>query len=491
MKRLLAIIAIITLITLMMVSSVAAQNGRAEATVAASAIDTLGNAYEFSPTMNITVTNVEFAALESGEVSHTCLSTPSPGKYSVWFKTYLTSGQVSLDTTGSDYGSSADTVVSLYRLIDDVSFNNLLPVACNDNGTGAGVIPATSVGSDVYFIQVSASNSVIADSGSQIQLTVSHLPVVTISNDNLAKAKPLTFPNNYVVWGVENATLEMNEVLPTSASDIGSNSVWYKFTIKELMMYSFQSAFSFGNSIYFDLFSVETVNNEVTYTELHRMENTYQQFLSPGKYILRVSSKDKPMGQQFGFYNFLTSAYLMPSNASFTANWEMDDGVLDMTGWVIKNASAGEEGVCQDGKCYFRFGSDGATEATSISRTFTIQPQKFKKGDGLYLTAYLLYYGTGHSNLLMTYVFYDAAGKTMKMSAPLMVGEGTEAAGSVIPVPKPFTAVRAKVIIKNRDKSGVGLTLLDGIFAYSLRLGTSSREMPIFGANEALPFPLQ
>lgn len=487
-------------VALTALTSVAAQvEPRAGGTIVNAANNSLSSAYSFHPNQVLTVTNVNTATIEAGEVTHSCLSSPSAGKYSVWFQTYLAGGTLSLDTFGTDYGISNDSVISVYRVASSVpTYANLTSVGCGDNGTGTGLISNLAVTQGLYAIQVSAADSVTASSGSQVVLSATYSSAYLIPNDNLATAKPLSFPNNYVQFGIENATLETNELIEPGDTDFGTHSVWYKFTIKQKNYYAFQNISDLSGDPYFEVFKVVTVGGVSTYTYVGGTSGFYLAVLDPGKYVLRVSSETTPRGASSAQYNFITASYLIPENYEFSTGSYVDSGIGDMTGWVVKKASTGatpDGNICISAKCYFQFSSDGATEATSISATFPIQTQKIRKGDAILLNITFQYTGSSNADFMVTYLLTDVNGATLKMQRRV---QGTAGYQATLPVTKSFSAVKVKITVKNMDKSGTGVLRLDAVVGAFVRIGATSfrGSEPLFGmfdsdagADGVLEFP--
>ncbi|HVS52537.1 MAG TPA: PQQ-binding-like beta-propeller repeat protein [Opitutaceae bacterium] len=152
------------------------------------------------------------ATTETGEPSLAGVT----GGHSLWWTwTASISGQVAIDTAGSDY----DTTVAVYT-------GNTLPalalVAANDDDTGVTtsrvVINATA--GTTYQIAVDGKNGATG----QTFMNLGAIP----ANDSFASAELLSGNNVTVRASNQNATHETGE--PNPAGVAAGNSVWYKWT---------------------------------------------------------------------------------------------------------------------------------------------------------------------------------------------------------------------------------------------------------------------
>jgi hypothetical protein len=465
--------------------------------VAATAIDDADEAQPFNPNTQFVVTGAQNASSEASEKTHSCATGgPATGADTVWFYAQLVPGTVTLDTAGSVFttgsGPSSNTVVSLYRLDnwDFLGFDDLTPLACNENGSGSGIINAFPITqSATYYIQVSSSPAITPTGASSIMLTATADPTVDVQFDEPETAKTIKFPGLPTLLHVTSATRSLDEpedpyltsyisTFEPSASPHLTNTMWLTFTLDHPTIVGFSNFYTSAAELWFSLFEFDGNDYTISDSVLGDVfPGSVVAVLDPGTYFLRVGVFNEPAGAVTLFVTFTTNLYLLPHNYEFTDNnSEGSPGAQpSLDGWTLKNNDPGPtgDGVFCDAiagyDCYLQLSSSGAGENTTAKAKVPLTTPKIKKGDVLLLqVAPLDMIGT--PNLQVKLTLKDAAGNKQKHTLNV-----TDAANVSLVVSAPSTIKVTQVVIKlkNNDTVTGNRIEIDGVLAASLRTGES------------------
>lgn len=474
----------------------AAQAGtRAPVVVPAASINNVASAQPFHPAAQFVVTGVQTATIEALEPDHTCA--PGADSRSVWFTTDLMPGALTLDTTSSTYtvsgGTSSNTVISLYRMTNYVftGFGDLSPLACNDNGSGPGIINAFNITSTgTYMVQISAAPGVAVTGASEVRLLANFAPAQPLSFDEPSGARKLKIPSLPVVVNIGSATVSLNEPFdplaldpanyPPTEPDAVTNTVWFKFTYTERRIFAVSNFYDIAD-IRFSLFQKVGSNYIPAPGILDNYRGSLTAVLDPGTYYLRVGMAGSPEGNPVTFITFAVMAYLTDPNFDFSLpGTEGKAGATaDLTGWAVKkgNTGVGGDEVFCDGApnyaCGFRFTSAGASEATTLKAVVGLNAVKFKKGD-IFTQQLTLLDMVGTPNLKFSVVLTNAAGATQVYNMNLKSDEEMFAA-SIIQLQSGFTPVKVMLKLKNKDKTSGNSIEINSAIAAVLRVGEPLR----------------
>lgn len=494
MKRFLVNTALILLITT--VFTVAAAQIEPRVTIDASINNNALGAFSFNPDAQITVNGVEAATIEGAESTHSCLTPASAGGYSVWFKTYLMPGTITLNTTGSQFttagGPVSDTVISLYRfqdtgLVGFDSFVELTPVACDDGIASPGVITNLSIVYEgLFYVQISAAPSVIATGTSSVSLNAQYTAAINVPYDEPDNAKSMKLPNLPSIANISSATLSLNEPVDPFAFIPVTNTVWAKFTLTSQRTVGFQNFYFNSGSLFFSLFTKSGPNYIPALGTIFSFPNVMLATLNPGEYYLRIGIVGQPQGTSSTFITFTGIAYLMPPNYNFSVG--LTEGTSGATpslaGWTVNNA-AGDDVGCDPAPpytCSFRFISSGAGENTVLKTSVGLSAVKVKKGDVIRFQPSLNDI-SGLPNLKAKLILRDALGNTQKYVFFVTDDQNTEPNLTAV-VPTTFKPIKAKLKFKNKDTDSGDFIEIDGIVVAALRVGESLRgpmNIPLFG----------
>lgn len=453
--------------------------------------DSAATAHSFSPDAQIIVTGVETATIEGTEPDHSCLTPSSPGGHSVWFRTTLQPGTLSVDTTGTSYSTagatSADSIISVYRFEDSNpggfnSYTELISVGCNDNPGTAGTIQGLVIEQvTTFYIQVSAAPSVTAIAPSTVILTADFTAAVPHPYDNPGKAKVLKLPNLPTVTNVANATLSLNEPIDPALPFPITNTIWTKFTLTTKRVVWFQNFYYQAATLWFSIFT----KSGPTFTPANGIHLAGPDIifgaLEPGTYFMRIGIVNAPPGTTQNFITFTGLAYLSPIADEFSV--AMTEGTpgatASMEGWVVRKPS-GDGEACEDVApydCYFKFVSVGAAEATKLKANVHLNNVKLKKGDMLLLQAGI---GetSGEPNLKVKVVLRNAAGASLTYR--MNIRENVHATPKrLITLPAGFVPVRATTTVANLDTDAGDSIELDGLVIVGIRSGEALRSQPL------------
>ncbi|MBK9124277.1 MAG: hypothetical protein IPM16_14325 [Chloroflexi bacterium] len=440
------------------------------------------SAFQFSPNAEMTVTGVENATIEGGESQHSCLPAASAGSKSVWFEVFLVEGLVTLSTAGTSYGTgggnSPDSVMSIYFGSNFTTFGNLVPVACNDNGSGAAVL--TNVPIPVngnYLIQVSASTAITVTAASQVNLVVTHVPDDPASNNEPGGAKSIKFPANVSLSNMGFATVDLNEPADPALADPLYNTVWFTFTKVDESPTVFQQLNSATGAptLWFSIYT-DTGAGLAIAPDLDQSDGYVAAFLSPGTYYLRVGQTSEPEGIVSLTESFITLGYLMPNNFEFSVDRYENTNtsglpVADLNGWSVKNGDVGETAVCDPiapYNCYFVFTSSGALESTQLKSKLNLVDNKIKKGDILTMNASVEL--VGDPDLAISVKLVDASGAKLKFGTDYDT-DVTDFVQYTAFATASLKPVKAVVKFKNNDTDFGDTVRLDSFAAGTVRVG--------------------
>jgi hypothetical protein len=483
MRRLTTVFAAVILLCLAAVPGVAQAQVRAPAVISASVNDLGELAHPFHPSAQIIVTSVETAGIEASEPAHSCTAPADTGMHSVWFRTALAPGTLTLDTTGTSYDGGATTspnsVISIYRGQPSFSFATLSPVACSDNGFGAGIINGADIAYlGYYYIQISAAPGVNAVDPSQVMLTATYVPDHPIINDEPDGAKKLKTPGLPTVVGINSATTALNEPVDPLASGVLTNTVWFRFTMNTRRAASFVNLLSFV-SIRFSVFTRSGDTFTPAAGVVQSVGNQLIGIFEAGEYYLRAGIENDPSGTSTGFISIANIAVLSPANYEFAAG--LTEGAIgalpSLDGWTVANGSAGEVVACDAGThdCYFQFISGGAGENTQLKGKIALRDVRLKRGDALAIQLEF-FNPTGAPNLKATLKLVDAAGAVQKYSLNVSDPLATFP-GQIFRVAQTFTPVKAIITITNNDTVFGHVVQIDGVAVQALRLGEGVRTL--------------
>jgi len=174
---------------------------------------------------------------EATRGTSTALATLQPGEpqpcgnigRTVWYSFYLsTLTPVVIDTSGSDF----DTVIAVYRVPDDYSYNDppaasdLELLACEDDGASpASLTFPVEQQYGEYYIQVGGASG----ASGRMQLTARCEPTCPPYNDSMATADYAEPPTEFCCVLTAGATIENGE--PRPCGNIGA-TVWYQVTAR-------------------------------------------------------------------------------------------------------------------------------------------------------------------------------------------------------------------------------------------------------------------
>lgn len=501
------------LICAITVPPVAAQPApRAVQVIPNAANNNKSSAYQFGPDAEMIVTGVENATIEGSESQHSCLSSPSAGSKSVWFEVFLVEGQVSINTAGTSYGTgsgnSPDSVMSLYFGNRFTPFSQLIPIACNDNGTNAAAFANLPISvSGTYLIQVSASTAITVTTTSQVNVLVTHSPDAPASNDQPSGAKSLKFPVLGALVDTYYATADLNEPSDPALAGPIYYTVWYKFDLADASPIVIQQL---NLNSFVDLwFTFYEDNGGTLVIPTGRISSSIgftSALLNPGSYYIRVGSMtpSPALTEQF-----VATGYLVPNNIDFSVDGYEDTDtsglpVADLSGWTVKNGDPGETAICDTiapFNCYFLFDSSGAGEATKLKAKVNLADYKIKTGD--VFTFNMSTTLVGDPNLAISVKLVDAADASLKFSKKYDIGIPNPFQFISL-APTPIKPVKAIVKLKNKDTDFGDTVKLDNFVAGVLRLGKyHSRFTPVLnglklelteawlnsGGDDLLPVP--
>lgn len=440
------------------------------------------SAYQFSPNAEMTVTGVENATIEGGESQHSCLPAPSAGSKSVWFEVFLVEGQVTLNTAGTSYGTaggnSPDSVMSIYYGSSFTTFGNLVPIACNDNGSGAAAltnVPIPVNGS--YMIQVSASTAITVTAASQVNLVVTHVPDSPAANNEPGGAKAIKFPAQISLSNMGFATVDLNEPADPALADPLYNTVWFTFSKADESPTVFQQLNTAINapSLWFTIYE-DNGGGLVIPPDVDQQSGYIAAFLAPGTYYLRVGQTSDAEGITSITETFITLGYLMPNNFEFSVDRYENSNtsglpVADLTGWSVKNGDPGETAVCDPiapFNCYFVFTSSGALESTQLKSKLNLVDNKIKKGDILTMNASAEL--VGDPDLALSVKLVDANGVSLKYGTDFD-SDVTDFVQYTAFATASLKPVKAVVKFKNNDTDFGDTVRLDSFAAGTARVG--------------------
>lgn len=514
MKRT-AEISVLVVVMLSMVMALSAQIAP-RATISASDNNDAADAYGFNPDAQIIVTDVETADTEAPEPEHSCLTPPDKGNHSVWFKSVLMPGTVTLNTAGSSFdtgaGPSSDTVLSIYRFTDSGpegfdSFSELTPVSCDDTtGTEASLNNLLITFGGTFYIQVSAAPSVTATGASTIILNAGYTASTPQPFDEPDQAKKMKLPNLPSMSNISSATVSLTEPEDPLAPGPVTNTVWAKFKLTTKRIVGFQNFYFNSASLFFSIFTKVGNDYDPAVGTILSFPDVILATLNPGTYYLRIGVLDEPAGTESTFITFTSIAYMMPTNYNFSLGFTegTSNATEDFTGWSMKNGTAGPGGdgvVCETSSpydCFFQFTSDGVTEKTQLKANVVLKDVVLKKGDIIRFQPSLSDM-FGEPNFQAKLVLKSASGGKQVYVFNVTDGNNTEPSLTAT-VPSGFKPVLAKLKFTNKDTDAGDFVEIDGVVVAALRVGEGLRgplSVPLFGSNSSawapqrvLPVPL-
>lgn len=454
--------------------------------------DTAATAHPFNPDAQITVTGVESATIEGAEPNHICLTPNSPGTHSVWFKTTLQSGTLSLDTVGTSYGTaggpSTDSIISVYRFEDTApagytSYSELVSVGCSDNPGTTGALSGITIDQvTTFYIQVSAAPGTSATTASSVVLTADFTAAVPHPYDVPGQAKKMKLPNLPTVTNIANATLSFDEPVDPALPFPITNTVWTRFTLTSKRIIWFQNFYYQAADLWFSIFTKSGPNYIPANGIYLAAPDIIYAALEPGTYFLRVGIIDAPAGTTQNFITFTGLAYMSPIADEF-AVWPTEGApgaTASLEGWIVRNPSGGDAETCEAAPpydCYFKFVSVGAAEATALKAKVPLNDVKLKKGDILLLQSGI---GetSGEPNLKVKVVLRNAAGSAI--SYVMNIRDSIHKTPKrVITMPAGFVPVMAVTTIVNKDADTGDTVELDGLVVVGIRSGEALRSQPL------------
>lgn len=489
MKRIAAIIAVLLLLVTMGSASAQAPLPAPRAanppiTVAATTNNNFIDAWVFYPNIRLSVNTIEAATVEVGEPMHTCgAGGPVAGSNSVWFTTYLPSGELTLQTAGSAYvtagsGTLNDTIISLYKLMGNgsvVDFTTLDQIACGSGGTGAGKIKQV-LDEGTYVVQVSMEAVETVVDG-DVALLAKFASQNTIDSDSIAAARTLTFPKSYSLALAQYARVELNEPIDLlhPANTQVQNSVWFKFSLTQTMGLVIQASI-FGGTQSVSLFKAET-DGSLTSLPVEYEPSLFLPLieLTPGNYYLRLAAvvQQYEIEELDQFYNYYTSIMLAtmamtPMNFELGTNEGTPGAAASLEGWTVKNAGAGDELMCVTNICGYQITSSGSDESTVLMSKAKLSNMIIRKGEMMQMGLYADYSGEGHVRITVDLI--DAAGAVVQVKREFYLGGGSYTT-TLEAVPGKITPVKAVVRIENLSDTPGDSVFIDKVLVVPLRLG--------------------
>jgi hypothetical protein len=336
------------------------------------------------------------------------------------------------------------------------------------------------------MVQISAAPGVAVTGASEVRLLANYSAAIPVSFDEPSEARKLKIPSLPVVVNMASATVSLDEPFdplalnpdyyPLEVPDAVTNTVWFKFTYTQRRVFAVSNFYDAGD-VRFSLFQKSGSSYIPALGVLDSYRDSLTAILDPGTYYLRVGMAGSPEGELASFVTFTAIAYLTSPNYDFSlpGSEGKAGATADLTGWTVKNATAGPGGdeLYCDGppsyECGYRFTSSGAAEATLLKAVVNLNKVKLKKGD--VFTAQLpLLDMVGTPNLKFTVVLTNSTGGTQKYNLNV-TSDQENFVVMITQVPAGFVPVKAVLKVKNKDTVPGNSVEIDSVVAAVLRVG--------------------